>query len=113
MKLETVTITTKEGPVRINRADYDPEIHTLDDGKDSKKAKTPAPPPSAPPTTPAPPPSAPQTTPAPQPVEAFVSKKGKKFVVVDKTGQLIAGTTEYDDEDTAKAALDALNKPAA
>lgn len=29
--VETVTIVTEEGPVRINRSDYDPAVHTLVD----------------------------------------------------------------------------------
>ena len=114
--LETVEIVGEKGKaLRINKADFNPDEHTLfaDKTVEPKAPETPAAPP-APPATPAPAPAAPPPAPTPAtPVEAFVSKKGKKWVVVDKTGTAIAGTDEYDTEDLAKAAHAALSTPAA
>lgn len=123
--LETVEVVgEKGGKLRINKADFNPDEHTLfaDKGKTETEAPapvapvapTPAPAPTVTPAAPPAPALAPiAPTPVPTPVEAFVSKKGKKWVVVDKTGQSIAGTEEYDTEDAAKAAHAALSAPPA
>lgn len=122
--LETVEVVgEKGGKLRINKIDFNPDEHTLFADKGKAETETPAPvapvaptPAPAPTVTPAAPPTvtpAAPPAPAPTPVEAFVSKKGKKWVVVDKTGQSIAGTEEYDTEDAAKAAHAALSAPPA
>lgn len=124
-RMATVLVKGQDGkPLRINEADYDKSKHgaqidpnKVEDAAPPAPASDPAPLPndagSLPHDPPAPVGGTIPPVPAPAPVsEAFVSKKGKKFVVVDKDGQSIPGTTEYDDEAAAKAALDGLKAPA-
>lgn len=120
-RVATVFVKGGDGkPLRINESDYDKAKHgaqidpnKVEDNAPPAPASEPAPLPndagSLPHDPPAPLGGTIPPVPAPAPVsEAFVSKKGKKFVVVDKDGQSIAGTTEYDSEDEAKTALDGL-----
>ena len=86
--LPTVTIETKNGPVRINESDYDAATMTL-------VAAEPVTPVT--PVVPAPAPVAPVA-----PVEKFVTKKGKGFIVVDKSGVPLDSNV-YDSEDAAWA----------
>lgn len=87
--LPTVTIETENGTVRINESDYDAATMKLVGAE-----------PVAPvaPVVPAPAPVAPV---APV-VEKFVTKKGKGFIVVDKSGAPLDSTV-YDSEDAAWA----------
>ena len=83
--LPTVTIETENGPVRINESDYDAATMKL-------VSATVTPPPVAP------------VAPLPvnPTVEKFVTKKGKGFIVVDKSGAPLDSTV-YDSEDAAWA----------
>lgn len=116
-RVTTVFVKGSDGnPLRINESDYNEKTHGKQiDQQPPKAAEPPKAPelpngasnlPNTPPAVPTPP------APVPTPAERFVSKKGKKFVVVNKDGQSIDGTGEYDTEDDAKAALEALDKPA-
>jgi hypothetical protein len=122
--VETVTIQTDAGNVRINATDYDPAKHTLAEGQaapasaaaaPAEPAQAPPPPPvavapdpNAPPAGNAPPaPPSAATTPPPV-VEKFVTKTGKKWFVTDKDGKpLDAAHAGYDSEAEAQAAVKA------
>lgn len=119
MRLPTVKIATKNGPVIINAKDYDPETMKLatagDDSKKSTKQK-PAQEPQQPAQTPATSqePATPAQTPAAgdeKPV-MLVTKKDKKYIVVDDKGNPVVNdkieAEGYDSEETAWSAIMAV-----
>ena len=108
-RLSTITIMTDNGPVVINEADYDADVHTLADGEAAPaEPTTPAAP--AEPTTPAAP--AEPTTPA-APGYA-VQSEGNKHFVTTAEGKRVTGvkgiaTKGYSTPADAWAAIMALN----
>lgn len=102
----TMEIQGKDGPVRINVADFDANKHTAANGSEAPTApeQPPAVPPSnVPPTTTPPAPPAPPAT-----ADKYVTKTGKKWFVTDKDGKpLDAANAGYDTEAEAQAAIKA------
>lgn len=77
-KIETVMIETDNGPVRINKADYNEETHKLHKPtKKEEKAEQDAREATNDPNTPN------QTD---QPTQRLVAKKGKRYFIVDQHG---------------------------
>ena len=94
---EVVVVKTKNGPVRVNKSDYDadPKAYgSLDKGETEEANNNP--PPSANAATA-------NTTP-----QYFVSKEGRKFFVFALTGEKVADTDGYKTEDEAREAMQAL-----
>lgn len=99
MRLPTVTIVTDNGPVIINKSDFDPAIHTLHDAGEA--AVEPAP--SVIPSIPVEPTSAPvqppaPVTPPPPPVppvqpddKPLVAQIGDRYFIVNVKGEKLAG----------------------
>lgn len=99
MRIPTVVIETDNGPVTINASDFNASVHKL-----ATAAETPAP------VTPAASDDQGGTT---QPVALLVTKKGKKFIVVDGDGKAVErdgiDADGYATENDAWAAIMALN----
>ena len=101
-RLSTVIIETDDGPVVINEADYDADVHTLADGQSDPTAAP------AEPTTPAAP-AEPTGTAA-----YVVQSEGNKHYIADADGMRIKGvkgvaTKGYSTPADAWAAIMALN----
>ena len=101
-RIETMLITTENGPVRINRSDYDPEQHTAAEGEDVTAAAAQeagqdggnaegAPdltkPQNTDPRDVRDAPAVPNAAPAVGAAGLIVTKKGKKHIVVDAAGK--------------------------
>lgn len=82
--VETLIISTKAGPVRINASDFDPATMKLATPEIVQPIEV-----------------APVAV-APEIVQKFVAKKGKGFVVTDSSGKQIDPAI-YDSEDSAWA----------
>ena len=126
-RLSTITIMTDNGPVVINEADYDADVHTLADGEAAPaEPTTPAAPaepttPAAPaePTTPAAPaepttPAAPAEPTTPAAPGYAVQSEGNKHFVTTAEGKRVTGvkgiaTKGYSTPADAWAAIMALN----
>lgn len=123
--IDTIEIQTDNGPVLINKTDFDPAQHTAVNPGDAPLrdlGTPPAVPGSAPPPAPNsqdtgnpnlnPPNAAPPNPPAP--VETFVTKHGKKWLVADGQGKSAAGFNAegYDTEAAAVEAQKASATPA-
>lgn len=100
-EVEVVIVKTKNGPLRVNKSDYDadPKAYgTLDEGATEEAGNTP--PPSINTTT---------SNVAPQ---YFVSKEGRKFFVMNLDGSKATGSAidaeGYTTEDKAREAMKAL-----
>lgn len=79
MRVPTMRIQTANGPVTINRADFDPTIHVA--FTDGAALAAPVVPQSEPP-APVSPVPAPETVTNTEPPQMLVTKKGRKFIVV-------------------------------
>lgn len=94
--VKTVMIETENGPVIINETDYDADKHKLVDEADAKIPVT-----------------VPPVVENGEPENLLVTKKGKKFIVVNQNGDRIerAGIEEdgYETEAAAWAAIMALS----
>ncbi|QWY83167.1 hypothetical protein [Rhizobium phage RHph_X2_24] len=107
MRVPTVVIETDNGPVTINKSDFDASKHKLVEGEAVQVAAETEPPAGEPQ------PQQPQTEPA----QLLVSKKGKKFIVVDAAGNVIEregiDADGYGSEADAWGAIMALPQPQA
>lgn len=101
-EVEVVVVKTANGPVRVNKADYeaDPKAWGTLDKAGTEDAAGAGPLPSAGTTTPN------------APAQYFVNKEGRKYFVHNLTGEkaTVDGIDQdgYKTEDDARAAIDAL-----
>lgn len=94
---EVVVVKTKNGPVRVNKSDYDADPKawgSLDTTATDEAGQNP-------------PPSVNTATANTQP-QYFVTKEGRKFFVFTLTGEKVADTDGYKTEDEAREAMKAL-----
>lgn len=118
-KTETMMIDGKNGPVIINKSDFDEK--SMKEHKPTKKEQAAIDPPApvAPDASNPPAPSAidngnPAIPDNPSATQMLVTKKGKKFIVVDGEGNAVEhekiDASGYDDEVQAWAAVGAVNE---
>lgn len=88
--LETVTVKTKNGPVVINKSDFDKDIHELHNSKPRTKKKSPT----------------------KKEVKYLVAKRDDKFFIVDEEDQNVVSDSiaseGYDTEAQANGAIAVL-----
>jgi hypothetical protein len=94
---EVVVVKTANGPVRVNKSDYDadPKAYgSIDKGETETATQTPA--------------VAENVTTQNAAPQYFVQKEGRKFFVFNLTGQKAADDAGYKTEDDAREAMKGL-----